>query len=106
MRIVTLIFYFLFGALLAWFAARNWDFVTLKLWGDYELAIRLPVLLLLMFLIGALPLAILRYTSRWHWSRRVKKLERALEDTQAPVPSSAPPPIITDPAPPPLAPPL
>ena len=39
MRIVTLTFYFLFGALLAWFAARNWDFVTLKLWGDYELAI-------------------------------------------------------------------
>ncbi|MEA3539080.1 lipopolysaccharide assembly protein LapA domain-containing protein [Sphingosinicella sp.] len=96
MRIVTLIFYFLFGALLAWFAARNWDFVTLKLWGDYELAIRLPVLLLLMFLIGALPLAILRYTSRWHWSRRVKKLERALEDTQAPEPAP-----VTDPAPPP-----
>jgi len=99
MRIVTLIFYFLFGALLAWFAARNWDFVTLKLWGDYELAIRLPVLLLLMFLIGALPLAILRYTSRWHWSRRVKKLERALED-KVPASSSAPPPVM-DPAPPP-----
>jgi uncharacterized integral membrane protein len=96
MRIVTLIFYFLFGALLAWFAARNWDFVTLKVWGDYELAIRLPVLLLLMFLIGALPLAILRYTSRWHWSRRVKKLERALEDTQAPEPLP-----VTEPAPPP-----
>ncbi|MFD0848402.1 hypothetical protein [Sphingosinicella xenopeptidilytica] len=104
MRIVTLTFYFLFGALLAWFAARNWDFVTLKLWGDYELAIRLPVLLLLMFLIGALPLAILRYTSRWHWSRRVKKLERALED-KAPAPSSEPSPVM-DPAPPPLAPPL
>lgn len=99
MRIVTLTFYFLFGALLAWFAARNWDFVTLKLWGDYELAIRLPVLLLLMFLAGALPLAILRYTSRWHWSRRVKKLERALED-KVPASSSAPPPVM-DPAPPP-----
>ena len=100
MRIVTLSFYFLFGALLAWFAARNWDFVTLKLWGDYELAIRLPVLLLLMFLAGALPLAILRYASRWRWSRRVQKLERALEDTQPPaspsvtVMNSAPPPPI------------
>jgi uncharacterized integral membrane protein len=103
MRIVTLTFYFLFGALLAWFAARNWDFVTLKLWGDYELAIRLPVLLLLMFLAGALPLAILRYTSRWHWSRRVKKLERALEDTQAPSPASPP---VMDPAPPPPVAPL
>lgn len=101
MRIVTLTFYFLFGALLAWFAARNWDFVTLKLWGDYELAIRLPVLLLLMFLAGALPLAILRYTSRWHWSRRVKKLERALEDK---VPSPAPPPVMDPASPPPLAP--
>ncbi|BBE33812.1 DUF1049 domain-containing protein [Sphingosinicella microcystinivorans] len=98
MRIVTLIFYFLFGALLAWFAARNWDFVTLKLWGDYELAIRLPVLLLLMFLAGALPLAILRYASRWRWSRRVQKLERALEDTQPPL---APTATLTDPAPPP-----
>lgn len=100
MRIVTLIFYFLFGALLAWFAARNWDFVTLKLWGDYELAIRLPVLLLLMFLAGALPLAILRYASRWRWSRRVQKLERALGDTQPAVPTVT----TTDPASPPIAP--
>lgn len=100
MRIVTLIFYFLFGALLAWFAARNWDFVTLKLWGDYELAIRLPVLLLLMFLAGALPLAILRYASRWRWSRRVQKLERALGDTQP----AAPTVTTTDSAPPPIAP--
>ncbi len=95
MRLVTLIFYFLFGALLAWFAARNWDFVTLRLWGDYELAIRLPVLLLLMFLAGALPLSILRLFSRWRWSRRVKTLERALGDAQPPVvpaPDTVPPP--------------
>jgi len=105
MRIVTLTFYFLFGALLAWFAARNWDFVTLKLWGDSELAIRLPVLLLLVFLAGALPLAILRYASRWRWSRRVQKLERALEDTQPPAQAAAQPPVL-DPAPPPPVAPL
>lgn len=103
MRLVTLIFYFLFGALLAWFAARNWDFVMLRLWGDYELAIRLPVLLLVVFLAGALPLAILRWASHWRWSRRVKKLERALEDTQTP---AATPVAEADIPPSPISPPL
>lgn len=82
MRFLTLGFYILFGALLAWFAVRNWDVVTLRLFGDYELAIRLPLLILLVFLAGTVPLALLQNFSRWRLRRRIRYLERALEDAQ------------------------
>jgi uncharacterized integral membrane protein len=91
MRALTLGFYVLIGALLAWFAANNWTMVTLWLWGGYELAIRLPVLLLLMFLIGAFPLVLLQTVNRWRWQRRVTKLERELaERPAAPAATTAP----------------
>lgn len=78
MRFITLALYFVVGALLTLFAAGNWLPVTLYLWGDYEVSIRLPALLLLTFLLGALPLAILHSLSRWRWRRRVAKLEDQL----------------------------
>ena len=91
MRFVTLAIYVVIGALLAWFATRNWDVVTLRLWADYELAIRLPALLLLTFLAGVLPLVLLQTFSKWRLGRRVRTLERALADAQpAPVVAESP----------------
>ncbi|QIL02306.1 LapA family protein [Sphingomonas sinipercae] len=37
------------------FAIRNWQDVTLSLWGDLRLDIKVPLLLLIMFLAGFLP---------------------------------------------------
>jgi putative membrane protein len=88
MRFVTIAVYIVIGVLLAWFAAINWLPVTLKLWGDYELTIRLPALLLLTFLLGALPLALLHSFSRWRWRRRVARLEQALEENAASAPAA------------------
>jgi lipopolysaccharide assembly protein A len=99
MRVLTLAFYVLVGALLAWFAARNWEFVTLRLWGDFELIIRLPVLIFASFLIGVLPLGVLQNVSRWRLGRKVRRLEKALADT----PTNAPP-TAAAPTPPPFGP--
>lgn len=82
MRLLTLAFYVLVGALLAWFAAINWSLVSLKLWGGYELVIRLPVLMIASFLLGVLPLGILQNVSRWRLGRKVRKLEKALAEAQ------------------------
>jgi uncharacterized integral membrane protein len=90
MRLLTLAFYVLIGGVLAWFAARNWTMVTLQLWGDYELAIRIPALMLLCFLVGVLPLALLQSVSKWRLGRKVRRLEKALADT-APVPAAPAP---------------
>ena len=86
MRYLTLAFYVVIGALLAWFAALNRQLINLRLWGGFELVIRLPVLLLFMFLLGALPLALLRSFGKWRMGRRVRKLEKALADTRPAVP--------------------
>jgi len=88
MRFLTLAFYVLIGALLAWFAVRNWHIVALELWGGYELAIRLPVLLFITFFLGVLPLALLQGFTRWRLRRRVRRLELELADAR---PAEPPP---------------
>jgi lipopolysaccharide assembly protein A len=89
MRLLTFVFYVGLGVLLAWFAARNWTMVSLRLWDGYELSIRLPLLMLLAFLLGVVPLGILQNLSRWRLRHKVRKLERALADTQ-PAAATAP----------------
>ncbi len=84
MRFITLVLYFIVGALLTWFAVGNWLPVTLHLWGGYDVSIRLPALLLLVFLLGALPLAILHSASRWRWRRRIARLEQQLAEQAQP----------------------
>lgn len=87
MRVLTLVLYTIFGVLLALFAARNWDVVSLRLWGDYVLAIRLPVLLLLVFLLGALPLSVLQSVTKWRMRRRMRKLEAQIDGARAGAPA-------------------
>jgi lipopolysaccharide assembly protein A len=50
-------------------AAHNWRDVTLSLWGDLQIDIKLPVLLLAMVLLGWLP-AWLGYRARMWRARR------------------------------------
>jgi uncharacterized integral membrane protein len=41
---------------LAIFATRNWNDVTVNLWGSLQADVKLPIMLLLTFLVGFLPL--------------------------------------------------
>ena len=51
-------------------AAHNWRDVTISLWGDLQLDIKIPVLMLAMVLLGWLP-AWLAYRARiWRLARR------------------------------------
>ena len=64
-------------------ATNNWHDVTLGLWGNIQVDIKIPVLLILVFLIGFLPPFLILRARLWQVRRRLESLERA----------HAPPPI-------------
>ena len=61
---------------LAIFANRNWNDVTLNLWGNIQADVKLPFLLLLVFLIGFLPVYLLMRSRVWHLKRKLALAER------------------------------
>lgn len=58
------------------FASRNWSDVTLSLWSDIQADIKLPILLLLAFLIGFLPTWLTMRARVWSHRRRIEAMER------------------------------
>lgn len=76
MQFLKTLFWVLVAVLVALFASRNWNPVTLNLWGDIQADIKIPVLLLIMFLIGFVPTWIIMRARYWTMSRRVEALER------------------------------
>jgi uncharacterized integral membrane protein len=55
---------------------RNWTPVTLNLWGDIQADVKIPILLLIGFLIGFLPTWAIMRARMWRYSRRIDVLER------------------------------
>ena len=76
MRFLSTLFWVLLAVVVALFASRNWNDVTLNLWGDIQADIKVPILLLLTFLIGFLPTWLIMRARIWSHSRRVEALER------------------------------
>lgn len=57
------------------FAYNNWQAVTVDLWSGLQLVTKLPVLLMLTFLAGFLPLWTYHRTRVWRMKRRIATLE-------------------------------
>jgi uncharacterized integral membrane protein len=55
MQFLKSLFWVLLAVLVVLFASRNWSDVTLNLWGDIQADVKIPVLLLVIFLLGFLP---------------------------------------------------
>ena len=62
--------------LLALFARGNWTDVELNLWNDLVAVIKLPLLVLIVFLIGWLPTWLMMRARVWGLNRRLEALER------------------------------
>ncbi len=60
MQFLKTLFWMLLAVAIAIFATRNWRDVTINLWGDLQADIKIPMLLLIMFLAGFLPALIYR----------------------------------------------
>ena len=55
MQFLKTVFWVLIAVIVALFSFRNWFDVTVNLWGDIQADIKLPALLLVVFLFGFLP---------------------------------------------------
>jgi len=88
MQFLRTTFWVAIAVILAIVASHNWRDVTLDLWGNILVDIKIPVLLVLAFLIGFLPPFLILRARLWQMRRRVESLER----TQAALlPPIAPP---------------
>ena len=87
MKFLTTVFWALVAVLVSLFAYRNWTDVTLNLWSDIQVDIKLPLLLLLVFLIGFLPTWLLMRARVWSHRRRLEAVDRS----NAPITATDPP---------------
>jgi uncharacterized integral membrane protein len=86
MRFLSTVFWALLAVVVAFFCYRNWNDVTLNLWGDIQADIKIPVLVLLVFFLGFLPPWIMMRARLWSHRRRIEALERQHAAAVAPAP--------------------
>ena len=86
MQFLRTLFWVLLAVFVALFASRNWSIVTLNLWGDIQVDIKIPVLMALMFLLGFLPTFILYRARLWSVRRRLDAETRPLQVQPATTP--------------------
>jgi lipopolysaccharide assembly protein A len=77
MHFLKTLFWVLIAVVVALFASHNWFDVTVNLWGDIQADIKLPVLLLIAFLLGFAPTWGLMRTRLWSHRRRIDAMERS-----------------------------
>jgi len=76
MQFLKTLFWVLIAVLVALFARANWTTVTLNLWNDIQADTKLPLLMLVGFLVGWLPTWLILRARIWGLSRRVEAMER------------------------------
>ncbi len=90
MNFLRTAFWVIVAVALALFAKANWaiapsysGYVPVKLWGDLILETRLPVLIIVAFLLGLVPTWLWARAIRWQMKRKLASTERALANTMA-----------------------
>lgn len=91
----TLLIVLIVGLAVA-FAINNWTTVPLLLWGGLIADVNLPLLMLLCFLAGALPMWIAWFATRWRLRNRLATTERAVQDLRS---LSTTPAVVAEPMP-------
>ena len=77
MQFLKTLFWVLIAVVVVLFASHNWTDVTVNLWSDIQADIKLPLLLLIVFVIGFLPTWSLMRTRIWSHRRRIEAMERS-----------------------------
>ena len=99
MQFLKTLFWVVLAVVAVLFAKANWTDAELRLWGGLIADVKLPVLLLVFFLIGFLPTLILYRARIWALKRRYEPVERSAPAVAVPAMAAVPPPPA--PAPPP-----
>ncbi|MGK2910700.1 MAG: LapA family protein [Sphingobium sp.] len=93
MQFLKTAFWVVIAVAIALFCKANWASVPVKLWGDLVADIKLPILMIASFLLGAVPFWIALRATRWRLRKRLDAAERALATvTAAPPPAPIMPP--------------
>lgn len=87
MRFLTTLFWALVAAVVTLFAWVNWNPVTVNLWANLQADIKLPILLLIVFLLGFLPTWLVMRARVWGHRRRIDSLERQFAASAPPAPT-------------------
>ena len=96
MQFLRTLFWTVLAVSIAIFATRNWDDVTVDLWGPLAADIKLPLLMALMVLVGWLPTWLILRGKLWTARRKILLLERSPAAT-APVEPVAVDPVAVEP---------
>jgi uncharacterized integral membrane protein len=86
MQFLKTLSWVLIAVIVVLFGTRNWTDVTLSLWGDIQADIKIPILLLIVFLIGFLPTWLIMRARIWSGRRRLEAMARQYS-APAPVPA-------------------
>ena len=76
MNFLKTLFWVVVAVSLAIFASRNWADVTVNLWGNIQADVKLPVLILLAFVVGFLPPFLILRGRIWTLKRKLAVAER------------------------------
>ncbi|KPL67873.1 hypothetical protein SZ64_06935 [Erythrobacter sp. SG61-1L] len=80
MNIIRTIIWVVVAIILLVFTVNNWKVVEVKIWEDILIETKLPVLVIISFLVGFLPLWLLHRGTRWQLRRRITSLETAVRN--------------------------
>ena len=76
MNFLKTLFWVVVAVSLAIFANHNWADVTINLWGNIQAEVKLPVLILLAFIVGFLPPYLILRGRIWALKRKLALAER------------------------------
>ncbi|HZF45734.1 MAG TPA: LapA family protein [Sphingomonadaceae bacterium] len=80
MNIIRTIIWVVVAIALLIFTLNNWSPVEVKIWEDIVLETKKPVLVIISFLVGFLPVWLLHRGTRWQLRRRITSLETAVKN--------------------------
>ncbi|UIJ43963.1 LapA family protein [Sphingomonas cannabina] len=78
------------------FAINNWTTVPLALWGGLVADVNLPLLMLVCFLAGLVPMWLAWLTTRWRLRNRLATTERTVADLRQATATPPPPPPVAE----------
>lgn len=80
MDFLKTLFWIVLSAVIVIFSVYNWTPVSVRLWEGMLADVKLPVLLLIVFLIGFVPTLIYYRTRQWRLTRRLETIDREIAD--------------------------
>lgn len=91
MQFLKTAFWAVLAVVIALFSYANWKPAEISLWGDLLIVTPLPIVAIVSFLIGVVPMWLLHKATHWSMRRRLDSAERALASVKPAYPSPPPP---------------